>query len=283
MRTPMDPIRPSTPDAYMPMGVANGAHTRRRYDSVTYDSRGSVAPPSSRSSAGAPMYGMRPTENVPASAEDYRLRSMRASASSQSSRSNSMSSSRHPEDLRLPPLHLENAPAGGEYHRSRSSTTTSSSRPPVAGSRPSHLRTSSTANMPPPFTLEPQPMWSSPSPVVPIPVPGSKSSALDARSRSGSDPIRDFNDLNLNSQSRHHRNQSLQVNPAPAVPSPLARLQSSGGPPRSSTPGPYPAGYAADPRATVGVRSPPVADPVGRSSTPSPAKKSFWARLGGKS
>ncbi|KAF8321302.1 hypothetical protein DL93DRAFT_1638674 [Clavulina sp. PMI_390] len=270
-RTPMDPIRPSTPDMYMPMGVANGQPARRRYDSVTYDSRGAVAPP--RSSGGVPMYGMAPvaTENVPASAEDYRLRSIRNQATP--SRSNSVSQPRYSEDLRLPPLKLD-----GDHARGRTSST---SRPPVAGTRPSHLRTSS--NIPPPFTLEPQPMWSSPPPVVQIPVPGTQASAVDARNRSGSDPLRGFDELHLSPQRSsplaptHHRGQSLQVNqPLPSI----ARIQNAAGvPPRSSTPGPYPAGYPSNRHVAAG---PPVADPPSRSSTPAPGKKSFW-KWGSKS
>lgn len=258
------------------MGVASNSHTRRRYDSVTYDSRGAVAP-SSRSTT-TPMYGMTPVAgDAPASAEAYRLRSLRSPVTSSSQ-------PRYQEDLRLPPLNLENT-------SDRRGRTMSSARPPVAGTRGSHLRTNSNVNMPPPFTLEPQPMWSSPAPVVPIPVPSSKSSAatnhsssaMDARNRSGSDPIRGFDDLNLSPQQRqrqphplasgHHRGQSLQVNPAPAIPAHLAR-SGAAGPGRSSTPGPY--AYGSDPRAAVGVMSPPVADPVGRSSTPSPGKKTWW-------
>lgn len=290
----MDPIRPATPDAYIPMGVANnGGHTRRRYDSVTYDSRGAVASPTR--STTTPMYGMAPVpvplNDTPASAEDYRLRSLRAPASPQTSRSTPRY---HQEDLRLPPLNLDNA---GDRGRSGSH----SSRPPVAGTRPSHLRTSSTVNMPPPFTLEPQPMWSSQG--MSSPSAATNLGNADPRNRSGSDPLRGFDDLNLSSgqaqqgiqrhplahstSSRQHsdghrRQMSLQAPTGAAMTSPtMARLQQQSGPARSSTPGPYPSGY--DQRPAVGVvRSPPVADPVGRSSTPAPAKKSFW-KWGSKS
>lgn len=291
----MDPIRPSTPDAYIPMGVANNGaqHTRRRYESVTYDSRGAAISSASSRSPTAPMYGMSPLNDAaPASAEAYRLRSIRGPSSPQSSRSTPRY---HQEDLRLPPLNLDNT---GDRGRSGSH----SSRAPA---RPSHLRTSSTAaNIPPPFTLEPQPMWSPQG--MTSPTAATNLNNVDPRSRSGSDPLRGgFDELNLgqvppplprhllaqstSSSSRHqsdgHRRQmSLQTNPIPAagaaIPSPVARLQQQSGPARSATPGPYPHGY--DQRTATNARRPPVAEPVSRSSTPAPAKKSLW-KWGSKS
>jgi hypothetical protein len=191
----MDPVRPSTPDAYIPMGVANnGGHTRRRYDSVTYDSWGAAVASHSRSTT-APMYGMAPVpmplNDAPASAEAYRLRDLRAPTSPQSSRSAPRYNQEDLRDLQLPPLNLENA---GERGRSGSHA----SRPPVAGTRPSHLRTSTTAaNIPPPFTLEPQPMWSNQG--ISSPTAATNMSNADPRNRSGSDPLRGFDDLNLSS------------------------------------------------------------------------------------
>lgn len=93
----MTPIRPQTPDAYIPTGVANNGGSR--YDSVTYGTLGAVVPPTP--STNIPIYGMAPLDSVPCaplSAEAYRLRSLRSPRKPQYSRYNL------DDNLRLPPL-----------------------------------------------------------------------------------------------------------------------------------------------------------------------------------
>ena len=105
----MTPLRPQTPDAYIPTGVADNGGSR--YDSVTYGTLGAVVPPTP--STNIPVYGMAPLDSVPytpLSVEAYRLRSLRSLRSPpkpQYSRYNLDDNLRLlDENLRLPPLNL---------------------------------------------------------------------------------------------------------------------------------------------------------------------------------
>lgn len=215
---PMDPTRDS-PDPYIPLGLVGRLAVEdgmppgspQRHHSTQYDQpfAWNQAPPPPGSAHGLPPVVQ--SIDYPASAASYRLRSLAAPPSAYQPPTPESGSQ---EQLRLPPLNLSatrgvsSSPSSGSSFELSGggghSSPVARHLPHSAGSGQSQfgsqyrLDPSSTSSLPsgipPPFTLEPEPLWDYVTSSSPRRLRGlsRRQRSQSLRSRSSSDPLREM-------------------------------------------------------------------------------------------